>query len=151
MLAVRRGVRCLSSRAVLTVRPDWFSQNEETMRDNSFMVRQPAEEGVLPRVQREFQGYVEALRGFGVRVVEHGNPREEGTPDAIFPNNWFSTHPRLLVLYPMMAPSRRAERKQRIISQLQKECVAVAVGCGRCAAHLVCTCRYNPRQVVCSR
>ena len=38
-------------------------------------------------------------------------------PDAVFPNNWFSTHTAeegkrgTFVLYPMKAPSRRNERR----------------------------------------
>lgn len=42
--------------------------------------------------------------------------QEHGTPDAVFPNNWFSTHPRgeaaggvkknTLVFYPLKCPNR---------------------------------------------
>jgi hypothetical protein len=46
-----------------------------------------------------------------------------GTPDAVFPNNWFSTHRDArggaTVLYPMKAPNRQAERRADIIAMLQ--------------------------------
>lgn len=45
-----------------------------------------------------------------------------GAPDAVFPNNWFSTHcdstckRGTYVLYPMKAPSRRKERRAEYAS-----------------------------------
>ena len=53
-----------------------------------------------------------------------------GTPDAVFPNNWFSTHdssePRgtkdptpTMVLYPMKCPNRAAERRPELIKFLK--------------------------------
>jgi len=47
------------------------------------------------------------------------------TPDAVFPNNWFSTHSDFecgestLVLYPMKLPNRRKERRPEFISRLE--------------------------------
>ncbi|MFM9052533.1 MAG: arginine deiminase-related protein, partial [Bacteroidota bacterium] len=44
---------------------------------------------------------------------------DSDTPDAIFPNNWFSTHLEMkLVLYPMKAENRRLERRREIIEWL---------------------------------
>ena len=35
-------------------------------------------------------------------------------PDAVFPNNWFWTeHDGTIIIYPMKAPNRRAERRRR--------------------------------------
>lgn len=43
-------------------------------------------------------------------------------PDAVFPNNWFTTHgDGKLVLYPMLAENRRLERRSDIIDLLKKE------------------------------
>ena len=49
-----------------------------------------------------------------VNLFQHS--LEHGTPDAVFPNNWFSTHPAgeaaggttdsTLVIYPMKCPNR---------------------------------------------
>ena len=54
------------------------------------------------------------IAGVNVSLFQHS--QEHRTPDACFPNNWFSTHPAgegagnlqdsTLVLYPMKAPSR---------------------------------------------
>jgi len=46
--------------------------------------------------------------------------KDPSTPDAIFPNNWISTHAGgTLCLYPMFAENRRAERKSSVIEFLQ--------------------------------
>ena len=48
------------------------------------------------------------------------------TPDACFPNNWFSTHTDFecgectLVLYPMKVPNRRKERRPEYLSRLER-------------------------------
>ncbi len=46
----------------------------------------------------------------------------DDTPDSVFPNNWFSTHPGgHVALYPMYNPSRRRERRYDIIEMLKAE------------------------------
>jgi hypothetical protein len=56
-----------------------------------------------------------------VNLIAHSDAH--GTPDAVFPNNWFSTHYDAIggttVLYPMKAPNRQAERRADIIAMLQ--------------------------------
>jgi hypothetical protein len=43
-------------------------------------------------------------------------------PDAVFPNNWVSFHPDgTVVLYPMLAPNRRAERREELVAQVTRE------------------------------
>ena len=43
-------------------------------------------------------------------------------PDAIFPNNWVSFHrDGTVVLYPMLAPNRRCERREEIIEQVVRD------------------------------
>ncbi len=71
--------------------------------------------------QDEFDQAVDILRGHGVTVhVFHDQPLPE-KPDAVFPNNWFSTHPDgRIALYPMFSPSRRRERRQDLIDELGK-------------------------------
>jgi hypothetical protein len=44
--------------------------------------------------------------------------KDDGTPDSIFPNNWFSTFGREIILYPMYGESRRRERKAEIYNML---------------------------------
>ena len=101
----------LASR-ILMVRPANFGFNPETAESNAFQQRldlSPSE--VASRAVVEFDRMVESLRDNGVEVVVLKEPYDAETPDAVFPNNWFSTHPDgTLVLYPMEAPARRRER-----------------------------------------
>src|SRR5690606_32657695 len=67
----------------------------------------------------EFERVVGVLEGAGVRVCVVDDEPEPVRPDAIFPNNWFSTHDDgTVVLYPMHAPSRRAEVRPDVIDAL---------------------------------
>src|SRR5690606_8166732 len=45
----------------------------------------------------------------------------EDRPDAIFPNNWFTTHADgRIALYPMRSPLRRSERRTDIVGTLSQ-------------------------------
>ena len=49
-------------------------------------------------------------------------PIDPTAPNAVFPNNWFSTHADgTLVLYPMCTPSRRRERDPHLADLLVRE------------------------------
>lgn len=61
---------------------------------------------------REWEDCVRILREKGVRVLELDHPEAEDDrkPNAVFCNNWVTTHQDgTLVVYPMMDPSRRRE------------------------------------------
>ena len=68
------------------------------------------------------------LAGVQVNVVEHS--LAHGTPDAVFPNNWFSTHSAheslgatkedTMVLYPMKCPNRAAERRPELVELIRE-------------------------------
>ena len=66
--------------------------------------------------------------GLQIHLFTHED--HHGTPDAVFPNNWFSTHSErecgqnTLVLYPMKVPNRRLERRPDLIERLHR-CAAV--------------------------
>ena len=46
---------------------------------------------------------------------------EPAKPDAVFPNNWVSFHrDGTIVLYPMLAPNRRAERRMEIVAAVEQ-------------------------------
>lgn len=74
----------------------------------------------------EFQGLHDALTAAGIKVDLWEHPLAADTPDAVFPNNWFSTHragdgaggcqASTLVLYPMKCPNRAAERRPDLLS-----------------------------------
>ena len=102
-----------SSNVVLMVRPANFGFNEEAAETNAFMKEaQTLDNGqVKLRAQQEFDGLVNALRSAGVTVVVVEDSNLPVKPDAVFPNNWFSTHPNgVFVTYPMQPASRRIER-----------------------------------------
>jgi len=102
---------------VLMVRPVNFGFNEETAVNNVFQNKLDA--GVGEKALTEFDGYVRLLRQNGITVDVWQDVPEPPTPDSIFPNNCFSTHlddegNHVLVLYPMFARNRRAEREKLI-------------------------------------
>jgi hypothetical protein len=108
-----------SAATVLMVRPVEFGPNPQTRASNSFQ-----SDALVPEAQRsaiaEFDGLVVALRGAGIEVVAVDDTPEPHTPDAIFPNNWFTTHADgTVVLYPMCAPNRRAERRIDLLERLR--------------------------------
>jgi hypothetical protein len=102
------------------VRPAAFGYNEETASSNVF---QKPPEGTVrelrARVWNEFDRAVEALRDQGVEVWVWDDRPEPVKPDAVFPNNWLSTHgDGTMVLYPLEAPIRRRERDPELIGWL---------------------------------
>jgi hypothetical protein len=112
-----------STSAVVMIRPHRFYPNPETAADNAF--QQAVEAGELPAVsaaaQREFDAAVETLRSAGVTVHVVGDTATPEKPDAVFPNNWFSTHhDGRVALYPMYSAARRRERRYDVIDELRK-------------------------------
>ncbi len=64
---------------------------------------------------------VQQLQKQGVEVVVINDSIHPKKPDAIFPNNWFSTHDDgTCILYPMLHQNRRIERRADIIQQVCK-------------------------------
>jgi hypothetical protein len=105
--------------AVLMIRPARFGANPETAASNRFQ-QSGASAVDAATALREFDGLVDRLRDAGVEVQVAADTLEPAKPDACFPNNWVSFHADgSVVLYPMMAPSRRAERRDEPIEQLR--------------------------------
>jgi hypothetical protein len=93
--------------SVFMVRPVGFAFNTETAETNSFMAP-GSEPDLTARALAEFEGLGRRLEDAGVRVSVLDGQDE---PDALFPNNWVSLHADgTMVLYPMAAVTRRAER-----------------------------------------
>ncbi|WP_239061701.1 citrulline utilization hydrolase CtlX [Ideonella livida] len=104
------------------VRPHHFHPNPETLADNGFQSRgAPADGGALAaRAFDEVSAAAQVLRDAGVTVHLFEDDGTRDTPDSVFPNNWFSTHPGgRVVLYPMHAASRRSERRADVIELLK--------------------------------
>jgi hypothetical protein len=106
------------------VRPLAFGFNPETAASNAFQQTPTgdARAPMPPDILTEFDALVRALRGAGVRVVVAEDTPEPVKPDAVFPNNWISFHADgTVVLYPMLAPNRRQERRTDLIQRLARE------------------------------
>jgi len=103
---------------LLMIRPVCFGHNEQTASDNFFRKADTLED-VQEKALKEFDEMVRILRSKDVPLLLQQDSPEPETPDSIFPNNWFSTHSDgTLVLYPMFAPNRRAERKTAVIKSI---------------------------------
>jgi hypothetical protein len=106
---------------VLLVRPASFGFNAETAVSNHYQ-QQLDGTSLKTLVLAEFDAAVATLRGRGVRVRVFEDAPEPVKPDAVFPNNWFSTHADgRLLLYPMCAPNRRTERRPELVEMLARE------------------------------
>lgn len=120
-----------STNRVLMVAPTAFGFNAEAAADNYFMsdAEGSAAEAVTQRAMREHHALWQALCEAGVNVSLWSHGAKQGTPDALYPNNWFSTHAATglaagrtdaatLALYPMKPPNRRLERRADIVAFL---------------------------------
>lgn len=134
-----------TTRDLLMVRPARFGPNLQTAASNAFQ-RLPstttpgtaAAEDCAPdafpatvtptsielaaAARAEFDGVVASLRAAGARVIVVADTDSPAKPDAVFPNNWITTHADGAVfLYPLEAPNRRAERRPDIVAALSAE------------------------------
>ncbi len=120
--------RTQTTSSVMVVPPLAFRFDEETAQSNPFQKRpeelRMQDADIQKRALREFRTFVETLRGGGIHVVElPGEGDATASPDAVFPNNWFSLHQGqdgapVLVLYPMAAKIRRCERQPAAVREL---------------------------------
>ncbi|WP_026978381.1 citrulline utilization hydrolase CtlX [Flavobacterium tegetincola] len=113
-----------TTNSILMIRPVAFRMNEQTAVNNYY---QKVLDGLLPatvnaKAQEEFDTFVEKLRNVGVDVTVVDDTLDPDTPDSIFPNNWISFHQNAeVVLYPMFAENRRAERREDILEILEEK------------------------------
>jgi hypothetical protein len=113
-----------TTNSILMIRPVAFRMNEQTAVNNYY---QKVLDGLSPetvneKALKEFDDFVAKLRKVGVNVVVVDDTIEPNTPDSIFPNNWISFHENGdVVLYPMFAENRRAERREDILDILEDE------------------------------
>jgi hypothetical protein len=109
---------------ILMIRPVRFGYNPQTAGNNSFQNAEGSEheQAIQAAALAEFDAFVEKLRAVGVRVLVFSDRLDAPQPDSIFPNNWLSTHDGgLVMLYPMYAPNRRAERRLDLVQALSAE------------------------------
>lgn len=104
------------------VPPEDFGFNEETAGDNAWQNRltdTPAE--IRAKAMQEFEDFTQVLRGHGVQVLCLSKTSDDlpPLPDAVFPNNWFSTSvDGTVVIYTAATPNRRAERRPLDLERL---------------------------------
>jgi len=112
-----------STDSVLMVRPCRFYPNPETAADNAFQRRTEGDADELSTAARmEFDVAVATLRNSGVCVHVFDDTSDPAKPDAVFPNNWISTHhDGRVALFPMYSPLRRRERRNDIVDELRKQ------------------------------
>jgi hypothetical protein len=103
---------------VLLVRPATFGWNAQTASSNVFQAAAAApNHEVATRAQLEFDALRLALEAAGVQCCVAVDSPWPTRPDAVFPNNWCSWHADgTLVLYPLLAASRRPERCEEIVA-----------------------------------
>ncbi|MEQ8424648.1 MAG: arginine deiminase-related protein [Cyclobacteriaceae bacterium] len=107
---------------ILMVRPASFGFNPDTAGSNSFQKESTNPENVHAKALKEFDEVVLTLERHGINVMVVDDTMVPKTTDAIFPNNWITTHEDgKIILYPMMAPSRRLERRQDIVELLEEK------------------------------
>lgn len=108
--------------AVLMIRPCSFGWNAETADSNTYQSRpQEPPPRIQQQARQEFAGLRALLRQHGVTVTVLDDLPDPPAPDAVFPNNWFSTHADgTLVLYPMAAANRRGERRPTHLAALRQ-------------------------------
>ena len=111
-----------TTNSILMIRPVAFRMNEQTAVNNYY---QKVLDGLTPetvnaKAQEEFDTFVNKLRMVGVDVTVVEDTLDPDTPDSIFPNNWISFHENGdVVLYPMFAENRRAERREDVLDILE--------------------------------
>jgi hypothetical protein len=112
-----------TTNTILMIRPVNFRMNEQTAINNYFQEALDIKNAEInSKAQIEFDDLVVKLRAVGVHVIVEHDDKSMDTPDSIFPNNWVSFHENGDVgLYPMFAANRRRERREDILTNLEKE------------------------------
>jgi hypothetical protein len=114
----------MAASSVLMIEPKNFISNPQTVGDNFFQTSHGdiSVEEINTKAASEFHSLKAKLEEAGIEVVVYRQEDNLDTPDAIYPNNWFSTHKSsTLVLYPMLAANRRLERRDSIVRELKKK------------------------------
>lgn len=104
------------------IRPAHFGFNPETadnnvFQDNSGTMTSPE---ISVAAREEFDDFVSRLRAKKINVIVYEDTEVPHKTDAIFPNNWITTHfNSVIITYPMFSPNRRQERRTDIVEDLK--------------------------------
>jgi hypothetical protein len=114
-----------STARIMMIRPVQFGFNTETAGSNEFQHKDfdhSNREETQKKAREEFDLMISQLSLTGLDLHIFDDTNEVYRPDAVFSNNWVSFHQSgKVVLYPMMAENRRAERRLDIIEALKKD------------------------------
>ncbi len=109
---------------ILMIRPVQFRFNEETAKNN-FYQQAPRDidaEQIQNSALKEFDNFVKVLTDHGVETTIVNDTLHPPTPDSIFPNNWISFHQDgSVIIYPMFAHNRRAEKRKDLFEILKQK------------------------------
>ena len=105
---------------IMMIRPAHFGYNVDTAQDNSFQtVADQDNTQISLQARKEFDAMVDLLRANDLEVIVYEDLKDQILPDAVFPNNWISTHLNSsIATYAMKAESRRVERREDIVNDL---------------------------------
>ncbi len=105
----------------MMIRPAAFGYNPQTAGSNAFQ-KETTRQNLSEIAVKEFEEMLSLLRAHDIDVHVFADTDLPTKSDAIFPNNWISFHPDgKVVLYPMMALSRSAERRLDIVEALKNK------------------------------
>lgn len=110
--------------SILMVRPAKFGFNEQTAESNAFQHKDStlSNQEISQKALIEFDQFVEKLISAGIQVIVAEDSHGPAKPDAVFPNNWVTFHESgTVITYPMMAETRRTERREEILNQVSKD------------------------------
>ena len=103
------------------IRPINFGFNDETSKDNHYQ-NKINKINIAQLAIEEFENLVWHLKKSDIDVHVYHDDNMYKTPDSVFPNNWISTHQNGdIVLYPMLAKSRRMERRPEVLDFLKNQ------------------------------
>jgi len=105
------------------IRPGHFAYNAETAVNNAFQqVINDQQFNVREKALAEFDEAVRLLRENEIEVIVFEDDQNKISPDAVFPNNWITTHEDgTIITYPMYSALRRNERREDIIETLTSQ------------------------------
>lgn len=114
-----------STSHIMMIRPVQFGFNTETAESNEFQrkdLAQNSPDSAQQEAKEEFDLMISQMEKTGLDLHIYDDNEDKYRPDAVFSNNWVSFHQSgKVVLYPMMAENRRAERRLDIIEDLKKD------------------------------
>ncbi|QLE79129.1 hypothetical protein FLM55_05000 [Francisella sp. Scap27] len=112
------------SDTVLMVEPNNFGFNQECYEDNSFQQESSLNSQTLQAMAKdEFYEMINYLRSRNINIIIMKS--DSDSPDAVFVNDWLSTHKidgkHYLFVYPLLSAIRRAEVEPQKLKNLLKE------------------------------